>query len=81
MVNNENIMYLDYYSTHPVVMKVGSMSAEDLIQAAKVIFIEFGLPQKIVSELSTILAWFKKFCRHLNIDQAVTSSYHHQSNG
>ena len=43
----------------------------DLIQAIKVVFTEFGLPQKWVSDADTnfVSEEFKEFCRHLNIDQ------------
>ena len=74
MVNNETLLCIvDYYSKFPVVKKVENMLVEDLIQATKAVFIKLGLP--FVSE------WFKEFCRILNIDQAIRSSYHHHSNG
>ena len=46
-------------------------------------FAEFGLPKKIVSNASTnfILDKFKQFCRQLNTELAITSSYHHESIG
>ena len=42
----------------------------------------FGLPKKFVSTVGTdfVSELFKEFCGHLNIDQAIMSSYHHQSN-
>ena len=43
-VNNENLFFtVDYHSKFPVVKKVESMLAENLIQATKVVFPEFGL--------------------------------------
>ena len=49
MVNNETFLHsVGYYSKFPVVKKVESMSAEDLIWETKVVFAEFGLPQKFV---------------------------------
>ena len=84
MVSNENLpCIVDLYSKFPVVKKVKSTSAEDLIQATKVEFTEFGLPTKLASGSDTnfVSELFKKFCRHLNIYQVVISLYHHQSNG
>ena len=63
--------------------KVESMLAKDLICTAKVVFAEFGLPKKLVSHAGTnfVSEQFKEFCRHLNRDQIMMSSYHHQGNG
>ena len=49
----------------------------------KVVFAEFDLPKILVSDAGTNLVseQFKDLCRCLNIDQVLTSSYHHQSNG
>ena len=84
MVNNESLLYnVDYYSKFLVMKKVKSMPAEDLIWVTKVIFAKFGLPKKLIQMWAQFFfsEWLKKFCRHLNVDQAVTSSYHNQRNG
>ena len=62
--------------------KVGSLSADDLVQIAKLIFAEYGLP-KTVSEPGKNFTSeiFKEFCRKMNIQRSITSSYHHQSTG
>ena len=67
----------------PVIKKVESQSAKDLIQAVKVVFAEFGLPKKLVSDagMNFVSEQFQDFCRHLNIDQGMTTSYHHHCNG
>ena len=59
------------------------MSTENLIATAKVIFAEYGIPCKLMSDTGTnfISDRFRKFCSSLNIEQAVLSAYHHQSNG
>ena len=56
--------------------------ADDLIRAANIMFSEFGLPNKKVLDAGTnfLSDQFKQFCRQLNIDQAITSSHHYQSN-
>ena len=57
------------------------LSADSLI--LNTIFSEYGFPKKIMSHAggNFISDKFKTFHRNLNIDQAVLSSYHHQSNG
>ena len=47
----------------------------------KAIFAEYGLPKKIISDLggNFISDLFKTFCKSLNIEEAFSSSYHHQS--
>ena len=57
-------------------------SAESLIAAVKIVFVEYGIPHRIMSDAGSnfISEKFKKFCSSLNIKQAVSSSYHHQSN-
>ena len=81
MINNENLYIIDYFSKFPVVKRVESLSAKDLMQAAKVVFAEFGLAKKLVSDAGTnfVSEHFKEFCRHMNTDLVVTSLYHHQS--
>ena len=47
MMNNKNLLYIiDYYSKFLVVKKLESLSAKNVIQVAKVVCAEFGLPKK-----------------------------------
>ena len=64
-------------------MKVGSLAADDLVQIAKMVFAEYGLPEKIISNAGRnfTLDTFRELCRLISIQQSKTSSYHHQSNG
>ena len=50
--NFENTMKLACYISGivPILKKADSVSAEDLIQAAKNTFTEFGLPKKVISD-------------------------------
>ena len=83
-LNNKNyICIIDYHSKFPVVKRMGCLSAESLIAAVKIIFVEHGIPHRIMSDAGSnfISEKFKQFCNSLNIEQAVSSSYHHQSNG
>ena len=58
------------------------MSAESLILALKVIFSEYGLPKKKMSDVggNFISDKFRQFCKCMNMEQVTSSSYHHQSN-
>ena len=49
----------------------------------KVIFAEYGLPKKIWLDSGSnfVSDKFRTFCKSLNIEQAFSSSYHHQRNG
>ena len=81
-INNETLLCIvDYHNKFPVVKTADRLSPYDLIRATRVMFAEFG--QKIVSDagMNFMLDHFKKFCRQLNIDWTIISSYHHQSNG
>ena len=59
------------------------MSIDSIILAYKVIFSEYGLPNKIMSDVggNFILYKFKQLWTSMNIQQATLSSYHHQRNG
>ena len=59
------------------------LSTESLTATTKVIFAEYGIPHKSMSDAGTyfISDVFRKFCSRLNMKQAVSSVYHHQSNG
>ena len=78
--NKHYLCTIDYYSNFPVIKKT-DLSADSLILACKVIFAEYGLPKKIMSDSdgSFISDRFTTFCKSLNIEQAFLSSYRHQS--
>ena len=52
-----------------------SMSAKSLKLATKVVFADFVMPEKSVSDANTnfISEQFQEICTHLNIDQVMTS--------
>ena len=53
-INNGMLLCIvDYYSKFPVVMKVGTLAADDLLQMAKMTFAEYGLPKEILSDRGT----------------------------
>ena len=73
---------MDYNSKFLVVKKLKGLSAESLITTTKIIFAEYGIPQKMMSDASTnfVSDRFHQFCKSINIEQAASSAYHHQSN-
>ena len=78
--NKTLVCIVNYYSQFPIVKKP-SLTADDLVEAAKIVFIQFGFPKKIISDTSMKFAseMFRQFCRWKNIKQAITLSYHQQS--
>ena len=83
-LNNKNYKCIvHYHSKFPVVKRMDRLSADSLIATVKVIFAEYGVPHRIMSDAGSnfILEKLKNCCNSLNIKQARSSSYHHQSNG
>ena len=74
---------VDYHSKFPMVERLEGLSVESLITAIKVIFTEYGIPCKLMSDTGTnfVSDKFWKFCNSINVEQAVSLAYHHQSNG
>ena len=80
--NNKNYLCIvDYNSKFPVVKRLEGLSAENLSNAVKIIFAEYGTPHKIMSDAGTnfVSDRFQKFCRAINVEQATSLAYHHQS--
>ena len=47
MINNKMLLCIvEYYTKLPIVKKVGSLAVDDLVQMAKMIFTDYGLPKK-----------------------------------
>ena len=82
LYNRAYLCIVDCYSKFLVIKKTEGPSADNLILACKVIFSEYGLSKKIISDAggNFVSEKFKEFYTKLNIEQAVSSSYHHQSN-
>ena len=77
IINNKTLLCMvDYHSKLPIVKKVISLSADDLVQKAKLIFAGNRLPKKFVSDVVSNFTSeaFKYFCRQINIQQTITSS-------
>ena len=79
-LNNKNYLCIvGYHSKFPVIKKMEGLSAENRITTIKVIFAEYGIPHRLVSDGGSNFV-SEKF-QSFNIKQAVLSSYHHQSSG
>ena len=80
---NKHYLYIvDYNSKFPVVKRLERLSADNLINTVKIIFTKYGIPQKIMSDMGTnfIADRFQQLCKSINVEQAISSAYHHQSN-
>ena len=83
-LNNKNYLcVVDYHSNFSVIKRMEGLSAESLIATVKIIFAEYGIPHRLMLDAGSnfISEKFRSFCNSLNIEQAVSSSYHYQSNG
>ena len=81
--NNKNYLcIIDYHSKFPVIKRLEGLSAGSLITSTKVIFAKYGIPKKLVSDAGTnfVSDRFQQFCKTINVEQAISSEYHHQSN-
>ena len=83
LYNRKYLFIAHYHSKFPVIRKTDDHSTDSLIPACKIIFSEYGLPKKIMSDAGCnfISDKFKRFCKNLNTEQAVSSLYHHHING
>ena len=80
--NSILLCIVDYHSKFPIVKKGDGLSEGNLIRVAKIVFVEFGLPKKMVSYAGTnfISDKSRQFFMQLNIG-AGHNSYHHQGSG
>ena len=80
MINSRTLLYIiGYYSAFSIVKKVNSLSASNLEQTAKLNFCRMLTSKQIVSDvgINFMAEKFKAFCRRMNIQQTIISSYHH----
>ena len=82
--NNKNYLCIkDYHSKFPLIKRLEGLLAENLIATTKVIFAEYGIPHKLMSDAGTnfVSDKFQQFCKTINVEQAISLAYYHQSNG
>ena len=62
---------------------MGNLSADSLISVFKIVIVEYGIPKRVMSDAggNFVSQKFKIFCNSLNTEQAISSLYHHESNG
>ena len=79
-LNNKNCLcIIDYHSKFPVRKRMQGLSPESLITKIKVIFAKYDILHRLISDADSkfVSEKFKSFCSSLNIEQAMSSSYHH----
>ena len=81
--NRNYLCFVDYHSKFLVIKRMEGLSAENLITTVKIIFAEYVIPHRLMSDAGSnfVSEKFRSFCSSLNIEQAVSLLYHHQSNG
>ena len=82
-LTNKHYLYIvDYHRKFLIVKKTEDLSTDRLILTCKIIFAEYGIPKKLMSDSggNFISDKFKTFCKSLNIEQAFSSLYLQQSN-
>ena len=83
-LNNQNYLcVVDYHSKFLVIKRMEGLLAESLIATVKIIFVQYGIPCRLMSDAGSnfISEKFKSFCNSLNIEQAVSLLHYHQING
>ena len=80
--NKIYLCVIDYHSKFLIVKKTEGLSSDSLVSTFKFVFSEYSIPHKIMSDAGDnfISEKFKNFCNSLNIEQAISLLYHHQSN-
>ena len=81
--NKHYLCIVDYNSKFPIIKRLEGLSADNLINVVKTVFTKYSIPHKLMSDMGTnfVSDKFHQFCKSVNIEQATSSVYHHQSNG
>ena len=68
--NKHYLCIVDYNSKFSVIKRLECLSAVNLISTVKTIIAEYGIPQKIMSDVGTIFVAdkFWQFCKSVNIE-------------
>ena len=84
LINNSKhyLCPVDYHSKFLMIKWVEGINTDNPIQTCKIIFSEYELLSRIVSDTGTnsVSQKFENFCKCLSIHHAMSSSYNHQSN-
>ena len=67
---------VDYHSKFPTVKQLVGFTTDKLIETFEIIFSEYGLPSKIISdvEINFTSEKFKNLCKQLSTNHTVSSS-------
>ena len=82
-LNNKNYLCIvDYHSKFLVIKKMEVLSAENLIAAVKIIFADYGVLHRLMSNAGSnfVSEKFRSFYSSVNIAEAVSLLYHYHSN-
>ena len=81
--NKYYLCIVDNNSKFPVIKRLEGLSADNLINVVKTMFTVYDIPHKLMSDVGTnfISDKFHQFCKSVNIEQATSSAYHHQTKG
>ena len=73
--NKHYLCIVEYHSKFLIIKQAEDLSADSLILTCKIIFEEYGIPKKIMSDSGSnfIPDKFKTFCKNLKIDKL----FHH----
>lgn len=77
------LMLVDYYSSFPVVRKLSTTTASNMINNMKAIMSEYGIPDMIISDSGSqyTSTEFHKFSEEYGFEHVTSSPYYHQANG
>ena len=82
-INGKTLLCIvHYHSKVPILNKINSLSVDNLAQMTKLIFAEYRLLKKTVSDTFTNFTaeTFKRLLQEDEHQQTNTSTHHHQSN-
>ena len=81
-ITKNYLCVVDCNSKFPVIKWLEGLSAENFINTIKIIFTEYDISRKIMSDAGTnfVSNRFWQFWKTINVEQAVSLAYHHQSN-
>ena len=74
---------IDYHSNFPVKKRMEGLSTENLTATTKVIFAEYRILHRLMSDAGTnfISERFRRFCSRINIEQAVSLEVQEEDGG
>lgn len=80
--SNDYLVIVDYYSKWIDIYKLRTKTCSEIINKLKIIFSNFGIPSKCISDNSPFNSQeIKEFCTQYNIEWITTSPNHSQANG